>query len=227
MTVGQKGLDLIKSFEGCKLKAYKPVATEKFFTIGYGHYGSDVKEGMTITKAQAEKYLIADCQKFANAVDKLKLSLNSNQRDALISFAYNCGEGNLKKLVAGRSLSQIADAFLLYTKAGGKVLKGLERRRKAERELYLSTDGLKAENKTSAKPQPYPTVRYGMFNDTVGMLQSILIEKGYNIGKRDSIFGSKTERALKDWQGKNKDASGKALKPDGICGPKTWESLLR
>lgn len=85
----------------------------------------------------------------------------------------------------------------------------------------------KAENKPSAKPQPYPTVRYGMFNDTVGMLQSILIEKGYNIGKRDSIFGSKTERALKDWQGKNKDASGKALKPDGICGPKTWESLLR
>ena len=49
------GVALIKTFEGCRLTAYKPVSTEKYYTIGYGHYGPDVKEGMTITQAQAEK----------------------------------------------------------------------------------------------------------------------------------------------------------------------------
>lgn len=220
MTVGQKGLELIKSFEGCKLKAYKPVATEKYWTIGYGHYGADVTEGMTITKAQAEKYLIADCQKFAKAVDKLCLKLNSNQRDALISFAYNCGEGNLKKLVAGRTLSQIADAFLLYTKAGGKVLKGLERRRKAERELFLSSDGLKAENKSNTSSQTYPTIRYGSENEYVGKLQTLLTEKGYRCGKIDNIFGTKTKESVMAYQIDN------GLVVDGICGPKTWASIL-
>lgn len=85
----------------------------------------------------------------------------------------------------------------------------------------------KAENKPQTKAQAYPTVRYGSVNEYVGILQDILIRKGYVIGKKDCIFGSKTERALKDWQGRNKDISGKALKPDGICGPKTWESIQR
>lgn len=57
MKLDKKGLDLIKSFEGCKLKAYKCVPTEKYYTIGYGHYGKDVKPGMVINSKQAEELL--------------------------------------------------------------------------------------------------------------------------------------------------------------------------
>lgn len=139
--IGAAGLDLIKKFEGCRLKAYKPVSTERYWTIGWGHYGPDVMEGQTITQAEADALLPADCQRFANAVDytsnvPLTFQLNANQRDALISFAYNCGVGNLKKLCHGRTLPQIREAMSLYNKAGGKVLPGLTRRRAAEQALF-------------------------------------------------------------------------------------------
>lgn len=139
--IGQAGLQLIMQYEGCRLTAYKPVSTEKYYTIGYGHYGADVKKRMKISMAQAEAYLIADCQKFANYVDNkayVPITLNDNQRDALISFAYNCGSGNLKKLCAGRTPEQIAAKIPAYNKAGGKVLNGLTRRRKAEQTLFLT-----------------------------------------------------------------------------------------
>ena len=137
MKTSKKGIDLIKKFEGCKLNAYKAVPTEKYWTIGYGHYGADVKPGMAISAAQAEAYLIADLEKFEKAVNKINLKLSQNQFDALVSFTYNCGSGNLNKLVLGRTISQIADAILLYNKSGGKVLNGLVKRREAERTLFL------------------------------------------------------------------------------------------
>lgn len=140
MKISKSGLNLIKSFEGLRLKAYKPVATEKYYTIGYGHYGADVSRETTITKEQAEQLLKSDIMKFEKAVTDLNLKLEQCEFDALTSFAYNCGIGNLKRLVAGRNKLQIADALLLYTKAGGKTLNGLVLRRKKERELFLSND---------------------------------------------------------------------------------------
>lgn len=137
MKASNKCIELIKKFEGCRLTAYKPVITETYWTIGYGHYGADVKQGMKITHAQAEAYLIADLVKFEKSVNALSLTLTQNQFDALVSFTYNCGSFNLKKLVAGRNLREIADALLLYNKAGGKELKGLTKRRKEERTLFL------------------------------------------------------------------------------------------
>ena len=139
--VGAAGLALIKQFEGCRLKAYKPVKTEKYWTIGWGHYGPDVKEGQTITQAQADALLAADCQRFADAVDNpaycpLTAQLNANQRDALISFTFNWGVGCLKTLCRGRSLPQICEAMALYNKSGGKPLAGLTRRRAAEQGLF-------------------------------------------------------------------------------------------
>lgn len=119
------------------MTAYKCVSTEKYYTIGYGHYGSDVTAGMTITQAQATAYLKSDVAKFENYVNALNLSLTQNMFDALVSFTYNCGNANLKKLVANRTVLQIADALLLYNKSGGKVLAGLTKRRQAERELFL------------------------------------------------------------------------------------------
>ena len=139
--IGAAGLALIKRFEGCRLKAYKPVPTEKYWTIGWGHYGPDVKEGQTITQAQADAMLTADCQRFADAVDNpsycpLTAQLNANQRDALISFTFNCGAWCLKTLCKGRTLPQICAAMALYDKSNGKPLAGLTRRRKAEQELF-------------------------------------------------------------------------------------------
>ena len=139
-SIGQEGLELIKKFEGCRLVAYRCAAG--VWTIGYGHT-SGVKQGQTCTQKQAEKWLKEDCQKFADFVDNpsyvpVTSQLNDNQRDALISFAYNCGQNNLKTLCAGRDITAIGNAIPKYNKAGGRVLQGLVRRRQAERNMFLN-----------------------------------------------------------------------------------------
>ena len=137
MKLSKEGLELIKRYEGLRLKAYKPVPTEKYWTIGYGHYGSDVKEGMEITESYATTLLRNDVNRFECAVNDLHREWKQNQFDALVSFAYNCGAANLKKLVADRTNDEIAKKMILYNKAGGVVLKGLTRRREEERRLFL------------------------------------------------------------------------------------------
>ena len=136
MKTSEKGLDLIKKYEGLRLTAYKAVPSEEFYTIGYGHYGKDVSPGMKITKEQADTYLKSDVKKAENAVNNLKKGFNQNQFDALVSFTYNVGVGNLKKLANGRSIEEIGNKITLYTKAGGKTLTGLVRRRNDEQKLY-------------------------------------------------------------------------------------------
>ena len=136
MKISENGLNLIKSFESCKLKAYKCVSTEKYYTIGWGHYGANVKADMVITQEQADSMLISDVAKYEKYVNATGLELNQNQFDALVSFTYNCGNGNLKKLITNRTLPEISEALLLYNKSGGKVLAGLTRRRKAEKMLF-------------------------------------------------------------------------------------------
>ena len=131
-------LKLIRQFEGCRLIAYKATAKEKYYTIGIGHYGADVYKGMTITVDDAEDLFYQDIKKFESAVNRLKLDLLQCQFDALVSFTFNCGTANLKQLVKNRSIDEIGEAILLYNKAGGKVLEGLKRRRKAEHDLFFS-----------------------------------------------------------------------------------------
>ena len=119
-------LTLIKQFEGCRLKAYKPISTEKYRTIGWGHYGADVKEGQAITQSQASDLLVSDLKRFELYVNNaaycsITQSLTQNQFDALVSFCYNCGLGCLKTLCAGRTAAQISAAVLLYNKEGGKA----------------------------------------------------------------------------------------------------------
>ena len=140
MKTSENGIELIKKFEGCKLTAYRdPVGV---LTIGYGHTG-DVKEGQKITQKKADDLLKKDLDKFETGVNLLilaKYRFSQNEFDALVSFAYNLGLGNLKKLTGNgkRNKGQIADAIPLYNKAGGKVLSGLVKRRKAEQELFLT-----------------------------------------------------------------------------------------
>lgn len=145
MKTSSRGIQLIKSFEGCHLTAYKCPAG--VWTIGYGHTAG-VKEGQTITQAQADAYLASDLEKYEKYVANTKLDLNQNQFDALVSFAYNCGQGNLKTLTQNRTMSQIAAAMLLYTKSGGKVLQGLVRRRQAEYDLFVADMKIEKEGKT-------------------------------------------------------------------------------
>ncbi|MDF2606596.1 MAG: hypothetical protein K0S34_786 [Bacillales bacterium] len=140
MLISKNGLDLIKKFEGCRLQAYlDPVGVP---TIGYGHT-SRVKLGQTITQAQADELLKDDIKIYSNHVQALidnktiLFKVNQNMFDALTSFCYNLGKGNLIKLVKGRVISEVSSAMLLYVKAGGRVLNGLVRRRTEERNLFL------------------------------------------------------------------------------------------
>ena len=139
--INKAGFDMIKSFEGCKLKAYKCLKSEQYYTIGYGHYG--IKDGnMTITQDQAESLLLSDLEHFEDHVEKIdnnyNYNFNDNEFSALVSFAFNIG-GIIQLTQGGkRSKAEIADAMLLYNKAGGSVLTGLSNRRKKERELFLT-----------------------------------------------------------------------------------------
>ncbi|ETT31672.1 putative lysozyme [Paenibacillus sp. FSL R5-192] len=150
--ISQAGIELIKSFEGCKLTAYKPVQSENYWTIGWGHYGSDVKQGQTITQAQADAMLVEDLAKYEAFVNNKAYvpvldQLTKNQFDALVSFCYNCGAGNLKTLCNGRTVAQIGQNITKYNKSSGIVLAGLVRRRQAELNLFNSPDKIVQEDK--------------------------------------------------------------------------------
>lgn len=140
MKISEQGIALIKSFESCKLTAYKALSTEEHYTIGWGHYGADVKAGQTISQDEADALFLTDLQRFVRYTNTYtkKLMLNQNQFDALVSFCYNCGHGTLKKLVSGRSVEEIAEHITdePYTRSKGKVIKGLVWRRQEEKELY-------------------------------------------------------------------------------------------
>lgn len=139
MKISETGLNLIISFEGFCPKATKAVKTERYYTIGYGHYGKDVEENQSITKEQALNLLKKDMKRFETKVMKYNDCYNftQNEFDALVSFAYNVG--NIDQLTAKgtRTKKEIADAMLLYIKSGGNVLDGLRKRRNKERELFL------------------------------------------------------------------------------------------
>ena len=140
--ISENGLALIKRFEGLRLTAYQD--SVGVWTIGYGHTSS-VSEGQTITQTQADAYLRADCANAEKAVNRYMAvyQWNQNQFDALVSFTYNCGAGNLRTLLDGgaRSIAQISEKIPAYRKAGGKVLKGLVNRRAAEKTLFDTPGG--------------------------------------------------------------------------------------
>lgn len=142
MRTSQRGLSLIKSFEGLRLLAYRDAVG--VWTIGHGATRG-VKAGMSITKEQAERMLLNDVQRFEPEVERLvQVPLTSNQWDALVSFTYNLGATNLESSTLLRLLNRgdyagAAGQFPRWNKAGGKVLPGLVRRREAERVLFLES----------------------------------------------------------------------------------------
>ncbi len=147
MKTSENGVNFIKGFEGFRNKPY--LCSANVPTIGYGTtiYPDGVKvslKDLPITESQAIFFLKHDLEKFEKGVISLlgNTKVNQNQFDALVSFAYNCGLGNLKastllKLVKALPTSEaIFNQFLRWNKAGGKEVSGLTRRRKAEAELY-------------------------------------------------------------------------------------------
>jgi GH24 family phage-related lysozyme (muramidase) len=147
MKTGERGLKLIKEFEGCKLKAYQCPAGVWTIGIGSTHYG----DGTPVTKNRtlpnegaAMALLAATIGQYEKAVNATGVELTQNEYDALVCLCYNIGAGNffkstlVKMLKAGEDKAEIAKQFLRWDKAGGKPLAGLTRRRNAEAELFLT-----------------------------------------------------------------------------------------
>ena len=191
MKISEKGLALIKEFEGCQLTAYQDEVG--VWTIGYGITNSDksitkttIKKGLTITKEKAEERL-REClnKRYAPLISKYdtRYGWNQNEFDALVSFAYNIGSIDGLTANGSRSKSVISNKLLEYNKAGGKVYAGLTRRRKAERELFLTP---------VPKPEPVederrrePGVAYfaELKNKAVTNITEFLHNRGIGAGK--------------------------------------------
>ncbi|MCD8127696.1 MAG: glycoside hydrolase family protein [Clostridiales bacterium] len=230
-TTSSAGQALIKSFEGLCLTATKCAAG--VWTIGYGHTGTyngkAVASGMTITKAAAETLLASDLAGFETAVSGyVTVDLTQNQFDALVSFAFNCGKSALKSSTLLKKLNSgdydgAAEQFLVWNKITQNGVKvesaGLTRRRKAERELFLTGSTSTTTTTTTEEGHDTDTLRNGDTGQQVTVLQKLLNQLGASLSE-DGIFGSKTEAAVEQYQTDN------GLSVDGICGPKTWGGIL-
>ena len=222
MKISEKGLSMIERFEGCLLKASNKL--DGVWTIGYGqtgsYYGKRVRRGMTTTKALAHAWLRDHSIKtYEDAVTQaVKVPLNQNQFDALVSFAYNVGVGALKQSTALRKLNAgdyagAADALTMWTKCNGKVLAGLVRRRKEERALFLTPV-------TQAKTGNTDLLRKGDKGDDVKLFQHRLNLLGWQLTE-DGIWGVQTDSAVRGYQYRA------GLTVDGIVGAKTRAALIR
>jgi GH24 family phage-related lysozyme (muramidase) len=156
MHTSKAGLQLIAGFEGFRPTPYKPVAAERYWTIGYGHYGPDVHGGMRLTQSQALELLAKDVAgRFEPAVRALPGDLTQGQFDALVSFTYNCGPGALQggirtALAAGRP-QDVPATMRRYVNGASGRLDGLVRRREAEIVLFLHGSHDRATEKATAE----------------------------------------------------------------------------
>lgn len=191
----ENAVNFIKNFEGCDLKAYRN-AGERYLTIGYGHYGADVRQGQTITYAEADRLLREDLKNdYLPYIERYRqqgiitFDLTQNQVDALLSFSYNngVGEGGLKTLVRGRDVMTIANKMLEYYHSGSPIHdEGLKRRRRAERELFL--------NGNSTPVQCNNTYTTDTRVKELQHLCNVII--GANISE-DNIWGNQTDNAVR------------------------------
>lgn len=143
MRTGRNGVELIRHFEGCRFDAY--LCPAGVWTIGYGHT-ADVKEGDSIDQEAAEAFLIEDLETFEQAVTRLvEVPLTQQQFDALVSWTFNLGAGNLAESTLLKKLNnyqyaEVPEQMMRWVRAGGQVLEGLVRRRAAEAALFQSKD---------------------------------------------------------------------------------------
>ena len=238
MKISEKGLALIKRFEGCELRAYRDCVG--VWTIGWGTTSADkaltgrtIKRGLKISQATAERWLRkAVDSKYGPKVAKYDdiYHWSQNEFDALVSFAYNIGDIEELTAKGTRSRAEIRSAWPKYRKSGGKVRQGLIDRREAELALF----NLYSPEAPSGNPYPAPTSTVAS-NETAAAIQLSkwipkgemvkavqweLVRLGYSIGKVDGICGKATTSAVIEFQ------RGAGLSVDGAVGPKTWAALV-
>lgn len=142
MKYSKDGLALTENFESCKLVAYPDV--KGVWTIGWGHTGPLVRQGLTCTQEQADAWLLEDCAAAERAVNRfVVVTINQHEFDALVDFAFNCGitafaNSTLLKLLNAGNIQGAAHEFEKWDHASGKVVAGLLRRRLAEEKEFLS-----------------------------------------------------------------------------------------
>lgn len=143
MTLSPAGLALIKRFEGLRLEAYR--CSAGVLTIGYGSTGKHVTPGMKITEAEAEDLLLKDVARFERGVsERIQVPVTQGQFDAMCCLAFNIGlaafgKSTLLRLLNASQYSKAGAEFDRWTRAGGKKLPGLTKRRAAERALFEGT----------------------------------------------------------------------------------------
>ena len=204
MRTSQNGINFIKKHEGVRYKAYK-LKGEQYFTIGVGHsYDKSITANTVWTDAQVEAALRVDLMKFEKYVEQYaKIPLNQNRFDALVSYTFNRGKGGIMELSKNsHTVQEYADNMVKYWGKAERYKDALIKRRKAERELFLSGN-------------EYPTLKRGMSGRAVKELQMLL---GINA---DGIFGCLTETAVRLFQKQH------GLTEDGIVGKNTWSELLK
>jgi lysozyme len=228
MSITEKGLSFIRSFEGRALRAYRDSAG--VWTIGYGstnfdayavkYLGRKISAGMEITDQQAEHLLRESIRRsYAPEVSKAMPTAKPHENDAGISFHYNTGAIGratwVKQWRAKASGDAIRGSMLSWNRAGGKVLAGLTRRRAAEAQMLLY-----AEYGPTFSPQPGGMLKHGSSGPAVRDLHAQLTLIGYKLS--GEFFDTETEKAVRAFQ-----ASHKQLKVDGIAGPATRAALNR
>lgn len=216
MRISNKGIELIKQFEGCRLKAYKDPAGAP--TIAYGHTAG-VKMGDTITQEQADELLRDDLVIYEGKVAKYddKYHWNQNQFDALVSFAYNIGSIDQLTSNGRRSIKTISDKILEYNKAGGKKLEGLVRRRKAEKALF---DEAVEGDSSAVEPQPNNSTPKETEAKDEAQASPYKVGGVYTVSVRSALN-------VRKGAGKNFDLVGfRNLTPDGKAHANHYGALL-
>lgn len=142
LSTSDAAVNFIKSQEGLSLKACKAIPSETYWTIGYGHYGAEVKANQTITEPEAEALLRKDLKVFESAINNcIKVKLTQSQFDACVSLAYNIGTGafaesDIVKFINSNKFGHACVDFPSWRRAGGQILEGLKNRRQKEMELF-------------------------------------------------------------------------------------------
>ena len=208
MKIDKYGEKLIKQFESCKLFAYKADKSEKYYTIGWGHYGPDVKKDMKISKETAEKLFRNDIKYFETSVNScLKVKVTQSMFNALVSFTYNVGfsafkNSTLLKYVNKKQFTKASKEFKKWNKCGGKVLKGLVKRRLLEK-IEFERQGL-ASSSIMINDYKVPSLRgYKGFSLVDGLKKykyrsdfSYRCELWEMLGYKETYIGSKKQNLL-------------------------------
>lgn len=233
MKTSENGVKFLCAHEGCRLKAYKN-AGEKYYTIGYGHYGADVTAGMTITQAQAVELLKKDLEKFEENVNSkacTKFSLNQNQFDALVSYTYNRGAGGLNQLVNNSAtIEQLSANIVVYWGSNQNYKEALIKRRKEEQALFNTpVSGNVPEREVYMFE--CPVIGGGMSGNAVLLWQKLLAGVGYDLGEDgkagnlSGVFNGGTYLATLDYK-KHVGISTGADGTDGRVTPEVWKCMI-